>query len=178
MLIKNRNLAHTDLNLPGKITVRGDAAGVFDVPDEVGKMLCRTPGWEEHRGAQGPVSRAPAAPVAPPKLATKKVENASAVAQEPQSLGSATVLKTHVPNPPPIVVPEPEAAPSAPTEEEEGPDLDKLNKEQLLAVAKEYGVEVSERWGEKRLRAVLDKELYGEGDGGSEDDASETDAKE
>ena len=35
------------------------------------------------------------------------------------------------------------------------PDLDTLDRAQLIALAAERGVEVSPRWGEKRLRAAL-----------------------
>lgn len=48
------------------------------------------------------------------------------------------------------VVPAPEPDPEPST-----PDLEQLDRVALLALARERGVEVGERWGEKRLRAAL-----------------------
>lgn len=179
MLIRNRNLANHELNVPEVGLVKGDGHGVFDVPDEFGRRLCRTPGWSEHQGVQGALQ--PTAIKAAPPAPRQAVQNASAVAQESQSLDSRTVLRVHQPNPAPIPVPEappeppaaPEGAPAADAEEE-GPDLDAASKEQLLLIAAEYGVEVRPTWGEKRLRSVLNTALYDGEDtpAGEDDDAA------
>lgn len=58
--------------------------------------------------------------------------------------------------PPPADGPDaPPTADSRPAAADVTPDLDTLDRDQLIALAAERGVEVSPRWGEKRLRAAL-----------------------
>lgn len=49
----------------------------------------------------------------------------------------------------------PPASDSGPAAADVAPDLDTLDRDQLISLAAERGVEVSPRWGEKRLRAAL-----------------------
>lgn len=130
MRIQNKNLANTVLR-----GVRGDAEGVFDLPDALGAVLVKTPGWtavkvprslSEARPAPEPVPDAPKAPEPP---------------QEPEPdavLESATA-----------------------TVEEEGPDLEIMTKKQLLAAAVEYGVEVDQGLTKTELYKTLKAAIYG-----------------
>lgn len=84
-------------------------------------------------------------------------------------LRAASLVQEAAPAPAPAPTPAPAPAaaetapaPAAEAEEEVGPDLNALDKDQLLEVAKKYGIEVKKAWGEDKLRQVLDKALYGD----------------
>lgn len=151
MRIKNRNLAGHDLNIPGIGLKRGDADGQFDVPDEYGAKLCRTPGWT----AVAAAGEAP--PVAAPLPALVPV-GAFTQADGP-----------HLDALPPAA---PEEA-GEPGDASEGPDLTGLDKAGLLKVAEEYGVEIDARWGEKRLRDAIEAALYGDSSEDAPEDGAE-----
>lgn len=146
MRIRNPNLAHTQLQLRNGSVVTGDAEGIFDVPEDVALVLLKSPGWTGIRHARpiGAVSDKPSvtAPLLPPP--------------------PPPVLVPEVVEPEPIVAPEPPPVAPPAEDEEDGPELEGMNRDQLLAVAKQYGVEVNPRWGTEKLRTLLDKTIYGE----------------
>ena len=160
MKIQNINLAGVELRMRSGTVLRGDDEGVFECEDEDARFLLATPGW----GAVGS-HVAMTRRLTGLALNTKYRQMAKDRAATPKE--SAVAESPKKPPAPPEPEPEPEPAvaaaePPADAESEEGPDLDALDKDGLLKVAAEYGITVSGRWGEKRLREHLESELYEE----------------
>ena len=73
----------------------------------------------------------------------------------------ALVLEEPVAAKPAPVVEAPVAEMTTAPETEVGPDLDALDKDGLLAVAAEHGVDVKKSWSETKIREVIDAAIYG-----------------
>ncbi len=145
MKIKNPALAGVELGLrDGTGSVTGDADGVFDLPDTDAERLLRSPRWSRVKTGTPVAVAAPAPPPEP----------------EPEP-------EPAEPEPAPEPVPEPEGAgdegDDAEDEAEEGPDLDSMTKAQLIATAKEYGVDIDPHMNKADIKADLEAALY-EGD--------------
>lgn len=147
MLVQNPNLAGKELLLrySGKL-VKGDADGVFDVPEKDGRFLLDNGDtWRQPKKAK---------PVAAPKTAAEAPKPPKA--PEPKA----------APEPAPEAKPEPAAAADdaeSADDAEEGPDLDSMTKGQLLKTAEEYGIDsVTRHMSKNDIKAVLDREIYGE----------------
>lgn len=178
MFIKNDNMKNALLRLrsSGK-TVMGDYRGIFDVPDEDGKLLTETPGWSiSEEGPQSATSEDPTAELrrrmgveAPDKKphVTTQLPDVNAAPPAPP----APPVSAQTPPAPPAAQPPPadeqESAGTGDSEEsaEEGPDLASMSGKELIATAEEYGVKLT--GAQKKMKvadlcAFLDKEIYGE----------------
>ncbi len=190
MLLKNPALAGATLGLGDGSggTVTGDPNGVFDLPDALAKKLEGTPGWsransqidpeedkrikaEEQARAEADRKAAQAkldaeeakrkADAEAAKEAEAKAENVAA--DEDKAQAEATAAREALEAGKTLAANEPD--PEDDEDDDEGPDLDALNKEELLQVAEQYDVKVNKRWGEAKLRKQLDAALYGEDEG-------------
>jgi hypothetical protein len=183
MFIKNENMANVELRLPNGKAPKGDPEGIFEVPDDIGKALCDTPGWAETDQAPQKVEEID--PVAALKeLRRLQAAQAGQGAPVPPAPITAVPSAPKPPVPPapapaPAPEPEPPATDTAETvgpppddqndsgesDPEEGPDLTSMTKNELLATAVEYGIELSAEQKKGKvgdLRKYIDKKLYGE----------------
>jgi len=176
--IKNAAMRNEQLNIPDVGLVTGDARGVFIVPEAFAKRVLGTPGWhaadDEPDGVE--VAKAQLAKQlqdaialreAEEALAKKEAERLAQVEAEKVKTSQATVVKADEKEAERLAAEgralelqnaQPSAA--AEPEEEIGPDLESMDRDALLACAKKHNVKTDPRWGEKRLREVLDKALY------------------
>ena len=182
MFIRNENLANTELRLSAGLVAKGDDEGIFEVPDDTGAILIKTPGWSQSDKA--PKKSEEIDPVA----ALRELQRLQGrgegkpVIQPPQPVTAAPAASAPPQPPvPPAPVPTPpaaedtpasaqnDAAEVAPDEAEEGPDLTGMTKAQLIETAGEYDVELPadvKKMKVDDLREYLDKKLYGEGSEG------------
>jgi len=186
MFIQNKNLANSELVLPGGLVPRGDDEGIFEVPDNIGAVLCETTGWS--KTDKPPKKLEEIDPVAALReLRRLRGEGVPPIHQPPPPVTAAPTT----PQPPSLVSPAPAPAPTTPAPaaepmadvptaepeleseadseaDDEGPDLTSMTKAQLIDVASEYGIELSAELKKGKvddLRAYLDKKLYGESEG-------------
>lgn len=168
--IKNENLAGSPLNVGGRVYT-GDAGGVFAMENAHADQLLATAGWSAAEAA--PIPAAKPDPVA----ALRETVSSDDIAPPAPGLAPA-------PTAPPAAEPVEEKAAEVPAEEEhaptepppaeevpaetEGPDLAQMgSKTKLLAAAKEYGVKLTtaqKKLDINELRALVDREIYGEED--------------
>lgn len=130
----------------GSQAYTGDANGVFSLDANDAKRVVGTPGWissktaaDQKAGADPTALLKERRAEAPPKAAPE----APKVEAEPDHTKA-----------------EPEAEPEA----DDGPDLDSMGKEDLLATALEYGVELTaahKKLKVAELRKHIDAEIYG-----------------
>ncbi len=183
--VQNLGLADTELIVSG-MTYKGDALGIFSMPDEKADMLAGTPGWT--LTDVEPVSEEDVDPVA--ALREGGRESVSAELPAPPA---PTLDQTPAAPPAPEVTPPAEEgegdadAPTAPEgdgpdetpaegdgegeggdsdegEGDEGPDLDAATtKKALFAIADEWGCELSaaqKKMTADEIRVILDAEIY------------------
>lgn len=183
----NGNYAGVDLAVGGK-TYRGDSEGIFEMSDEHANRLLKTRGWLEiEKPPEKPEEEDPAAALKAavrgltadpkePKSPTPPQADPEAPAAPPEEPEKAPGAASEDTAPPaPEASGEAPEEPSAGSDEvlddededddaEEGPDLSKMDKVALMAVAKQYGVTVPKKLKtESDIREHLDKALYGEG---------------
>lgn len=166
MRVRNKNMAlQTLLSRDGRRSFVGDHHGVFDVDSDYGNWLCGTKGWEPADGARlpdvftEPPGAAQRAHREAERLEELAKQDARADTQEPQTLN---------PTPPPA---QPETEPAPPekaTDEEEGPDLDRLTKSELLSTADKYRLKgysipaLDNSLSKSAIKLALQKALYSE----------------
>lgn len=175
--IKNAAMRNEQINIPDVGLITGDARGVFIVPEAFAKRVLGTPGWheadDEPDGAE--VEKAQAAKAARDALALREAEEALAM-KEAARLAEIEAAKVKASQATVVKADEKEAErlaaegralelqnaqPQSVVEPDEvGPDLESLDRDALIACAKKHDVKIDPRWGEKRLREVLDKALY------------------
>ncbi|MCH9836987.1 hypothetical protein K0U83_15075 [bacterium] len=139
MKIRNASLAGCRLSLRyakdsfgNPEVVTGDENGVFDIPEKDAKFILATSGWSLAKKARALAAPEPVVVESPP---------------EPEA---------------PEEAPEEEAEEESEEASDEGVDLESMNRDELIALAEKYEVEVSSRWGDKRLRKVLEEEIFEE----------------
>ena len=158
--VVNRNMANTELNVSGKVYM-GDATGVYAMEDEHADRVLQMPGWAD----------ADAAPVAPEDVdpvGDLRTQVPAAAPPAPAAEAAPPAPAEAAPTePPPAPEETPAETPEEPEEEDQGPDLEAAtSKKALQVIADEYGVKLSakqKKLGVPEIRAILDKEIYGEG---------------
>lgn len=193
MFIQNKNLANTSLRLSNGTSPVGDPDGIFEVPDAIGTALTATKGWTAtDQAPQKPEENDPVAalkelrklaqqgqglspaqalpqPPAPGTVPAPAPQSASPVPPAPTTAAAPSAPVAEVPAPPPAppeietTGPVDEVEETAETEAPEEIDLGPMTKNELLATAAEYEIEVSaelKKGKVENLRAYLDKQLF------------------
>jgi hypothetical protein len=166
--IQNRALAGVALQLrfsPQQVT--GDAQGIFDVPEEDGAFLLGTSGW---RVVDPDEQKAIAV-----QQAMHEQAKIDALKREAELIAEERARQEAAKKPPAeVVIADEQAALQAYEQGKQAaeaaqaeknaidPDLDRQDKNGLIRIADEYGVQIDRRWSEQRIRETLHKALYGE----------------
>lgn len=180
MKIQNPALAGVTLALrfhPGD-TATGDVYGIFDLPQEDADFLLSTSCWRlfdpEQQAKVDAVARQHAAAqeasrsheaflqaIRVEQIAAQEAAQAAAVvvkADEKAAVAAYNEAKALESIIPPSLPP----FPVIPAVVAEGPDLEAMDRDQLIQTAIGYGVEIDRRWGAPKIRETIDAALYGD----------------